>query len=86
MKTLYCFVILIVCATTYADTENSVIVRGKVGHSFDENSTIIIDSFGQEYSVPTKAFPEKFSFKQGQPFQLVLTEEDLKHIKLKKQP
>ena len=65
MKNLYYFVFLIVCSTTYADTENNVIVRGKVSHSFEEDSTRIIDSFGQEYSVPTKVFPEKFGFKQG---------------------
>ncbi len=84
MKILFFLMQLIYFTAANAETEDNVIIKGKIGGSFDESYTKVIDSSNQEYFVPTSSFPKDFKFKEGKMFQIEIREEVLANIKLKR--
>ncbi len=77
--------ILMFSLNAFAELDKNVLVRGKIGSSFDNSKVLIKDSLGQKYFLPRHVFPAKFEFKQGKDFTLEIPEAEVSKIKLIKE-
>lgn len=76
--------IILMCfsANLMAATSNEVLIRGKIGNSFDEKKVKVIDNLGQVYHLPRSAFPKNFTLKQGKNFSIEVPETILNNLKV----
>lgn len=78
------FIIALISWNAIAATSGEVLIRGKIGNSFDEKKVKVIDNLGQVYNLPRSAFPKGFIFKQGKTFSLEVPENILTNLKVSK--
>jgi predicted ThiF/HesA family dinucleotide-utilizing enzyme len=67
----------------HAEISSDILIRGKIGSSFDENKVEVIDSFGQKYFLPRSAFPKDFVVREGTPFSVEVDEKEIENQKIK---
>ena len=80
MKTL--FTIFFTINLAFAAASKEVIIRGKIGGSFDQEKVKVVDEFGQSYYLPRKYFSKTQTFRQGTPFYVEVPESALKGLKV----
>jgi hypothetical protein len=80
MKILTVFLFL--STSVYADLAREVLIKGKVGSTFNDNEVKVVDSFGQIYFLPRSVFPEGFKMKEGEPFAFEVDESILEGKKI----
>ncbi len=66
----------------FAEASKEVIIRGKIGGSFDQEKVKVVDEFGQSYYLPRKYFRKTQTFRQGTPFYVEVPETVLKGLKV----
>lgn len=76
--------LLMISGLTYAEVSRDVIIRGKVGSTFDDKQVKVEDSLGQIYMLPRHLFPKDKKIKQGDPVYLEVDEKEVEKIKLLK--
>ncbi len=76
-------VFLLVTSTATAGISTDVIIKGKIGATFDQNRVEVIDSFGQKYFLPRSAFPKEFLVREGTPFSVEVDEKEIENHKKK---
>lgn len=79
MKTL---LLVIWVSAAFADVAGEVLIKGRIGSTFDEKQVKVIDSQGQSYYLPRKVFPKDFVFREGSLFTIEVDEAHLKNLKL----
>jgi hypothetical protein len=77
-------VLFFISHTVFAGVDDKVLITGKIGKSFNENTVRVIDSFDQEYELPKSSFPKEFKFHTGKVFSIEVDEEVISGIKIKK--
>lgn len=78
------FLFLITSGLAFAEVSKEVIIRGKVGSTFDDKQVKVEDSLGQIYMLPRRLFPKDKKIKQGDPVYLEIDEKEVEAIKLLK--
>lgn len=68
-------------STAYADVDDKILIRGKIGSQFDDQKVKVTDSLGQTYYLPRKVFPPTVQIKQGQEFNIEVEEKEMEGIK-----
>lgn len=84
MKTIVGAIVVLIYAVAIAGVDSNVIIRGRIGSSFDEEKVKVVDNKGQTFFLPRRVFPKDFVFKQGADFYLDLPAAELNDIKIKK--
>jgi hypothetical protein len=77
MKLLF----LLFSLKAFSGAGSEVLIRGKVGGSFNDQYVKITDSFGQSYVIPTHYFPKTFVFKQGADFVIEVPDTEVQDLK-----
>lgn len=77
-------IILFTINLVFAAASKEVIIRGKIGGSFDQEKVKVVDEFGQSYFLPRKYFSKTQAFRQGTSFYVEIPESALKGIKIQK--
>lgn len=77
---------LLLCLITlnfaFAAASKEVIIRGKIGGSFDQEKVKVVDEFGQSFYLPRKYFNKTQTFRQGSPFYVEVPGSVLKGLKV----
>lgn len=73
---------LLISSFTWAAASKEVIIRGKIGGSFDQEKVRVVDEFGQSYYLPRKYFKKDQTFRQGSPFYVEVPGSVLKGLKV----
>lgn len=84
MKALFGVIIVCVYAVSFAGVDSNVVIRGRIGSSFDDQKVKVQDDKGQSYYLPRRLFPKDFEFKQGADFYLDIPAKEMEGIKIKK--
>lgn len=74
--------LILLVSVAFADVTGDVLIKGRIGSTFDEKQVKVIDSEGQSYFLPRKVFPKDFIFREGSPFTIEVDEAHLKNLKL----
>ncbi len=79
-------IFFILASFAMAGISSDVIIKGKIGATFDESRVEVIDSFGQKYFLPRSAFSKDFLVREGTPFSVEVDEKEIEsqNIKVKK--
>lgn len=80
MKTLT--LLLLFTSLAWGAASKEVIIRGKIGGSFDQEKVKVVDEFGQSFYLPRKYFKKTQTFRQGTPFYVEIPDSALKGLKV----
>lgn len=75
---------LLLMSGAMAETDDVLLIKGKIGNDFNNERVLIKDSLGQTFYLKAKYFPQGFEFKQGKEFVIEVPEEAMADVKLKK--
>lgn len=73
---------LLISSFALASASKEVIIRGKIGGSFDQEKVKVVDEFGQSYYLPRKYFSKTQTFRQGSPFYVEVPEKVLRGMRV----